>query len=169
MINNEFNAAVRSQFAAALDMLQQTIERCPDALWEDSAAPNRFWQVTYHTLFYLHLYLQPSLKDFVVWPRHIREYELLSAPPWAADKKPHTGQPYSKQDLLAYIVFCREEIDRRTQSLDIEAPSGFDWLPFGKLELQFYILRHLQQHIGELSGRLLTEARVEIDWVGQKA
>jgi len=27
--------------------------------------------------------------------------------------------------------------------------SGFDWLPFDKLELQFYNIRHIMQHTGE--------------------
>ena len=33
--------------------------------------------------------------------------------------------------------------------LNLEAASGFDWLPFSELELQFYTIRHIQQHTGE--------------------
>ena len=56
----------------------------------------------------------------------------------------------------------------RVPQLDLEAESGFGWLPFGKLELQFYNIRHLQQHTGELMERLGTRAHVDVDWVGMK-
>jgi hypothetical protein len=52
--------------------------------------------------------------------------------------------------------------------VDLEAASGFFWLPFDKLELQFYTIRHIQQHTGELMERLGTRANVEIDWVGMQ-
>ena len=52
--------------------------------------------------------------------------------------------------------------------LNLEATSGFEWLPFSKLELQIYTIRHIQQHTGELMERLGTRANVEIDWVGMK-
>jgi hypothetical protein len=52
--------------------------------------------------------------------------------------------------------------------LNLEAASGFDWLPFGKLELQFYTIRHIQQHTGELMERLGSRAGVEVNWVGVK-
>ena len=51
-------------------------------------------------------------------------------------------------------------------ALDLQAESGFDWLPFNKLELQFYNIRHIQQHTGELCERLGTVGDIEVDWVG---
>ncbi len=41
-------------------------------------------------------------------------------------------------------------------------------MPFSKLELQFYTIRHIQQHTGEMMERLGTRAGAEIDWVGMK-
>ena len=38
----------------------------------------------------------------------------------------------------------------------------------GKLELQIYNLRHLQQHTGELMERLGSRAGIDVDWVGMK-
>lgn len=52
--------------------------------------------------------------------------------------------------------------------LNLEAASGFEWLPFNKLELQIYSIRHIQQHAGELMERLGTRADAEIAWVGMK-
>ena len=69
--------------------------------------------------------------------------------------------------MLDYLAFCRQQVADRVPRLNLEAESGFGWLPFGKLELQFYTIRHLQQHTGELMERIGTRAGVEIDWVGQ--
>jgi hypothetical protein len=59
-------------------------------------------------------------------------------------------------------------MEELVDSLDFEAESGFSWLPFNKLELQFYNIRHLQQHTGELSERVGTTSEVEVKWIGAK-
>jgi hypothetical protein len=50
--------------------------------------------------------------------------------------------------------------------MGLEAQSGFYWLPFGKLELQFYNVRHIQQHTGELCERLGATGDIEVEWIG---
>lgn len=148
---------INSQFHAALDMLEQTIQRCPDAVWYDRAPRNQAWQIVYHTLFYVHLYLQPTLEDFVPWVMHRDE----------ANQMPTTSIPYSKDELLDYLAVCRGEVDRCTANLNLEAASGFHWLPFGKLELQFYSLRHLMMHLGEVADRLGSQG-IDVEWRGMK-
>ena len=76
--------------------------------------------------------------------------------------------PYTRADLLDYLAVCRAQVDAHTPHLDPEAPSGFDWLPFSKLELQFYTIRHIQQHTGELMARLGADAERPLEWVGQR-
>jgi len=51
--------------------------------------------------------------------------------------------------------------------MDLQAESGFHWLPFNKLELQLYNLRHTQQHIGELYERL-DKYDIKLNWVKQQ-
>jgi hypothetical protein len=70
--------------------------------------------------------------------------------------------------VLAYLKFCREQVNPLVDSLDMEAESGFSWLPFGKLEHQFYNIRHIQQHTGELAERIGTMENIEIEWVGMR-
>ena len=162
-------AVVQSQFHAALDMLRQTVERCPDSLWLATGDKPAFWRVAYHALFFVHLYAQPDAAAFTEWDRHRLDHQQLGPPPWAPDQQPRIGEPYTQHDVGDYIAFCRAQIDAHTASLDPLAPSGFDWLPMNKLELQLYSIRHLQNHVGELSGRLDREANIQVDWVGQKA
>ncbi len=160
--------AIASQYLAALEMLKQAIAKCPKALWDDPGDKNRFWHVAYHTLFYTHLYLQESEGDFVPWARHRKDYQYLGAAPWPPYPSPDIGEAYSQADMLAYLEICREQVKEKVAAVNLEAAaSGFSWLPFGKLELQLYNLRHLEQHTGELMDRLGTRAAIEVDWVGK--
>jgi hypothetical protein len=151
---------IKSQYLAALAMLEQAVTACPEALWDDPAAENKFWQIAYHALFYTHLYLQESESHFRPWPKHRKEARSIG---------PQPGPAYRQEDILEYLAFCRDEVETRLAELALEGESsGFDWLPFGKLELQLYNIRHLQHHTGELYERLGTQAAVEVNWVGMK-
>jgi len=151
--------AIKSQYLAALGMMKQAVERCPESIWDVAEDKNKFWRVAYHALFYTHLYLQKTAEDFKPWVKHKEEARRPGTPP----EKEETA--YTKTEILEYLAICQMQVAERTASLDLEAPSGFEWLPFDKLELQFYNLRHLQQHVGELYERLGTRAAVELDWV----
>jgi hypothetical protein len=58
-------------------------------------------------------------------------------------------------------------VDRHVPQLNLAAPSGFDWLPMNKFELQIYNIRHVQQHAGELMERLGARANIDVDWIGK--
>ncbi len=81
---------------------------------------------------------------------------------------PDIGEPYSKEDILEYLEVCRKAVKERVASLDLEAASGFHWLPFNKLELQFYNIRHIQHHAGQLIDRLRNHDGIGVGWVGMK-
>lgn len=159
--------AINSQYHAALDMLEHAIQGCPDDLWDSGAYKNRSWNIVIHVLFYTHFYLQPSEADFVpmagsnIEYRKLGEYSNVDADGKVPDAN-------SKAQLLDYLALCREEADKQIPLLDLDAPSGFEWIPFNKLELQFYNIRHIQQHTGELSERLGAQGEVEVPWVGMK-
>ncbi|MBI4763898.1 MAG: DinB family protein [Deltaproteobacteria bacterium] len=161
----DYSKIIISQYQAALKMLQQTIIRCPDSIWDSPEDQTKFWHIAYHALFYTHFYLQDSEQTFTPWDKHRREYQFIGRVPWPPHSPPLIGVPYDKSDLLEYLAFCRQQVAERIPQLDLEAASGFSWLPFNKLELLLYTLRHLQQHTGELMERIGSRAKVEIDWV----
>jgi hypothetical protein len=150
---------IQSQYKAALAMLRQAIEKCPDALWTDASYSNAFWRVVFHILFFTHFYLSPKEEDFVPWEKHNNDLAGLGAPTGDA-------RPFNKAELLSYYDLVLEEVEKQVSALDLEAESGFHWLPFNKLELQFYNIRHVQQHTGELCERLGAHGEVEVGWVG---
>jgi hypothetical protein len=150
---------VRSQYLAALEMLKHAISTSPDAVWNDPADNNRSWYVAYHALFFTHYYLQDSEAGFEVWQGHWDEGNP-GLPPMDA--------PYSQADMLEYLAFCQQEVNRRVPVLNPEAPAAFARRNMNKFELQIYNIRHIMQHAGELFERNGTRAGVEGTWVGMK-
>lgn len=152
---------IKSQYLAALKMLESAIRQCPDEMWADPESKNKFWHVAYHTIFYTHFYLHPTEADFIPWEKHRDSVVSL-------EQSSNTSlvKPYTKDEVLDYLAFFKENIPAMVDALELEAESGFYWLPFNKFEHQFYNIRHLQQHTGELCERLGTEADQDIDWVG---
>jgi hypothetical protein len=145
-------------------MLKQAIEECPESLWSGPEYNNEFWHIAYHVLFYTHLYLQPSEEDFIPWEKHQDRNRILSS----SGEESDTAEPYSKDEILEYLALCHHQVEEQVTALDLTAESGFYWLPFDKLELQFYNIRHLQQHTGELCERLGAYGDIEVAWVGKK-
>ena len=88
--------------------------------------------------------------------------------PWPPHNEPEIGEPYNQADILEYLALCQQQVEEKVASLNLDAESGFDWLPFSKLELQIYNIRHIQHHVGELTGRLGDKEAIEIEWVGMK-
>ena len=123
----------------------------------NSNVQNPYWLVAYHTLFFAHLYLQECLDHFSPWEKHIDGYQGM---------KYEKGKFYKKEEVLDYMALCRNEVIEKIEKTDLDcAESGFQWLPFGKLELQFYNIRHIQHHVGQLYDRL-REAGVKGKWIG---
>lgn len=63
-----WNSMIWNQFGAAIDMLENALDACPDAIWSDRSRRPEYWYIAYHTLFWLDLYLTGSVEGFA--PRH---------------------------------------------------------------------------------------------------
>lgn len=159
---------IKSQFYASLEMLRSAITECPPSLWSSEDFKNKFWHIAYHALFYTHLYLQETEKQFVPWKKHREGHQFLGNLPWPPYTKPEIGEPYSKEEILEYLDVCKKEAEEKVSAMDLNAESGFYWLPFKKLELQFYNIRHIQHHTGALIDRLRTKENIGVGWVAMK-
>jgi hypothetical protein len=165
-------AMLKSQYHAALAILKETIERCPEELWLSDRYHNAFWQVAYHALFFAHLYMMPRLEDFRPWAEHQGDVQHEDGIPGPVDpnsKLPVIPEPYSRQQALAYWAICDGMVDHAVDALDLHSSqSGFHWYPIPKLEHQLVNLRHIQHHMAQLADRLRTEEEVGIRWVGAR-
>jgi len=151
----DVRSVLKSQYHAALAMLRDAIEQCPDAEWLSRDHKNAFWQVAYHVLFFAHLYLQQNETTFVLWSQH-----------HAVDDGTR-GEPYSKAQVLEYWSFVDHAVDGAVDLLDLESPeSGFSWYTMSKLEHQLVNIRHVQHHSAQLADRLRSAADIGIKWVG---
>jgi hypothetical protein len=59
------------------------------------------------------------------------------------------------------------KVEELVGMLDLNAETGFYWLLFDKLQLQFYNIRHIQHHTGELCERLGQFGEIQVGWVGK--
>jgi hypothetical protein len=168
----DLGTMLRSQYHAALAMLKEAVERCPDALWDDPRHTNRTWQIAYHALFFARYYggRDERFDDF--WPGHRRATQNPDGIPGPPDPKsalPLVPEAYSKEDVLAAWAHCDAGVDAAVDALDLAAPrSGFPWYPIPKLEHQIVNLRHIQHHAAQISERLRTEAGIGIAWAGAR-
>ncbi len=137
------------QFEAALCMLDESVQKCPQEHWEGKIANHTFRQIAYHTLFFVDLYLSPNEEGFKLRDFHDRGGDERSS------TGPSPGLP--KDETLSYLAICRK---RALEALASETPeslereSGFSWLPFSRGELHLYNIRHVQHHTGQLSAYL---------------
>ena len=172
------SSALKNQYHAALAMLRQAIELCPDDLWTGGDHVNPFWRIAYHTLYFVHLYIQPRVTAFRPWEHHqtgIQYLDNVPAPPdiEALTELPHrppqTGEPYTKAQVLEYWMFCEQMIDDAVDALDLLSPdSGFSWYPIPKMEHQIVAIRHVQHHTAQLGDRLRAGVDVGVDWAGAR-
>lgn len=162
---------LKSQYHAALAMLHDAIEKCPDAVWTSKAPTNAFWQVAYHTLYFAHMYLQSDRAAFRPWA-HQREAQHANGIPGKPDPAsplPLIPEPYTRAQVLEYWSFCDQMVDGCVDALDLErADSGFSWYKISKLEHQLVSLRHIQHHAAQLADRLRAAENIGIRWVGAR-
>src|SRR5579859_7254993 len=155
-----WRTALWQQFGATIDMLENALLACPSTHWDgrlwsdlsdDPLPPESaaFWYTTYHTLFWLDLYLTGSLEGFAP-PTPFTQDEFGPA-------RVLPEQPYTKEELHAYLVQLRQKCQTTLLSLSDEQAHrqvAFPWRwwkPMSFFELQLYTLRHVQENAAQLS------------------
>jgi hypothetical protein len=164
--------ALESQYHAALAMLREAVELCPDEAWDSAEHHNRCWQIAYHALFFTHLYLQPNEAAFRPWPGQdsdVQHPDAIPGPPDPGSVRPLLPKPYTKAEVLAYWDFCDAMVDPAVDALDLASPeSGFHWYAMSKLEHQLVNIRHIAHHAGQLTDRVRAAAGAGVRWVGAR-
>ena len=163
---------LKSQYHAALAMLREAIEKCPDDVWFSREHVNAFWQIAYHALFFAHLYMQPNEAAFRPWKRHqanTQNPDGLGGPSDPNSTLPLIPEPYTKSDILEYWAECDQMVDGAVDALDLHsAESGFSWYKVPKLEHQIINIRHIEHHMAQLADRLRSSANIGVKWVGAR-
>ena len=157
---NELARIAQSQFEAALAMLAECLDGCPDQHWDSPIARYTFWQVAYHTLCFADCYLA---RGDDAWQPHPTFHPAGRA---ELDGE-YPSRRFTRRELIAYLGFCLDKVRttfaaETTESL--QSPSGFPRHPFSRGELHLYNLRHIQHHTGQLSA-FLRRVGIDTGWV----
>jgi hypothetical protein len=147
-MTNYIKQILAAQFEASLAMLKQCIAACPPERWEDKIANGTFRWVSYHTLFFVDLYLTPSEHSF-----EMRELNHRGGD----EREPYPAVGLEKEDALAYVDICRQKaldmIAAETGD-SLKGPSGFSWYKITRGEMHLVNIRHIQHHAAQLSAFL---------------
>src|SRR5471030_96357 len=144
--------ALKRQYHAGLAMLRECVEKATDDVWIAGTHPHNFWRITYHAVFFTHLYLGQTEADFKAWEKNREGVIDL----WASEN-PEIVEPYSQSEILSYIDLVDKMIDETVDNLDLDREdTGIPWYKnMGKLEHEILNIRHLQTHVGQLSELLM--------------
>jgi hypothetical protein len=145
-MDTTWKAIIWKQFGAAIDMLENALVACPEALWGDRSQQPEFWYVVYHTLFYLDFYLSDSVEGFA------------PPAPFTLDEMDPRGlmpeRVYTKDELRNYLEHgrrkCRATIEAMT---DEKTPQRCrsEWPDMSVGELLLDNMRHVQHHAAQLN------------------
>ena len=157
----DWRESLWNQFGAAIDMLEDAINLCPDHLWSvvlwkdpDDERYGQFWFVVYHTLFWLDLFMTGSKEGF--------------KPPAPFIRGALPEQPYTKDQIKSYLWNCRAKCQTLIAGLTDERAQQrcvFEWMEPNFLELQLYSMRHVSEHAAQLSLVLGQHGVTGFDWI----
>jgi hypothetical protein len=152
------------QFGASLDMLENALRACPEALWRDRSQQPEFSYAVFHALFWLDLYLSGAAEGFA------------PPAPFTLDELDPAGllpeRAYGKDELQAYLDHGREKCRSTIAALTAEmagAPCRFAWGEVSFAELLVYNLRHVQHHAAQLNLILRQQTASAPGWVTRTA
>ncbi len=164
MTGVQWKPALLGQFVAAIDMLENAVRACPEALWDDTSRPvaQRFWYLGYHTLFWLDYHLADS--DHGFWPP--APFTLGELDPAGV----YPDRTYTPAELLDYLAHGRERCRQVVEALD-DTHAGercaFAARDLSVLELHLYNMRHVQHHAAQLNLMLRQGTDSAPGWVAR--
>jgi hypothetical protein len=154
-----------SQYTASLTMLKNVITSADEDIWYKMNERNQpFWHIVYHVLYYTDCYLSKDVNSFIRWSKHRNDIQFLGKSPFPPYNKTDISDPYTKPEITEYFEKIYSFLKERIEGTDLEAESGFYWVPVNKLELQLYNIRHIQHHTGQLAYLLREQKDIGIAW-----
>lgn len=159
VITNNFTVPIEQiktdvwhQFGAAIDMFENAVAKCPPELWKAKLADNidnimnTYWYKVFHTLFFLDYYLDTSPADFKTrGPLNLSEEEMDEIMP---------ERILRKDELLEYTSLCRDKARKLISGFSedtFNAKWSDQYRTLGMFEMQFYNMRHVMHHTGQLN------------------
>ena len=164
-VHELYKSLIDNQYEAALCMLNDCIEKCPDELWHEPVAELKYCQVVFHTLFFTDVYLGTSLDSLRKQPFH--QENVADFGDYKELEKRKQRATYEKSFIRSYFNHCRKkaaDVVSGETAESLAQPAGFDWLDFSRAEVHVYNIRHLHHHAAQLSLHLRLQTGEGIPW-----
>src|SRR4051812_36499371 len=113
----QFKQLLTSQFEAALCMMDDCVRRCQGEYWDGLVAKYPFWQVAYHALCFVDLYLSPGEQSFALRPE-------LHPQGWHEFNDEYPSRRFEREELRAYLRICRRAVVETIASESTESLIG---------------------------------------------
>lgn len=165
MVLTLFKESLWQQFGASIDMLRNAIVMWPEEKWEQ---PRKFFDMAYHTLFFLDYYLTIPPETFAP----PLSYTLLKEVPEDRIDDIFPERIFSKQEMLDFLDACRKKCksvidsitEENVQARWVEPDSPRNYL---MIELLMYNMRHVQHHAAQMNIMLRNEINSAPLWVSR--
>ncbi|MFW5652518.1 MAG: DinB family protein [Planctomycetota bacterium] len=158
------------QMEAVLSMMRQLLARCPDHLWAEPIGIYPFWNVAYHALCFVDVYLSPS--DEAWEPIQSHRGNQTFGPgglhPLGRTEldEEFPSRRFEPAELMHYADICQEKLHSTMAAETAETLAGdcgFAFLKMTRRELHFYNFRHITHHLGQLSA-FLHRHNIQVRW-----
>lgn len=160
-MSTTISTLIWQQHGAAIDMLRNAIEACPDDQW---GGQSNFWYLAFHTSFWNDYYLSdtPMEKDYRP-PHPFTQSEFQDGV--------RPDRVYSKEEVIGLLEHGRQRLRSHLQQSSDEYlfDNRFvsEYVDFSLFELLLYNLRHVQHHAAQLNMLLRQGGSVPPDWVSR--
>lgn len=158
----KFRDAIKNQTHAAVGMLAECIQDCPEELWLSGGHPRPYWKIAYHATAFAHGFLHSSLDAWPRWEHHRRE----AAWTFSDDgTEIPVIEPYKPEKMMEHVRLIQTQIDPLIDAADLdEDDCGFPWYPdLPRAELLILNVRHISEHVGQLH-ELRIASGLDVDW-----
>jgi len=157
------NEMVTAQFGAAIQMLSNAVDACPEKLWNQKNDFSDFWYIAYHVTFWLDFYLTALPDDYIPY----KDFGMSEHDPEGILPE----RVFSKEEITDYLDHCMAKCKSVLNNLD--EVKGNELYTFGTLtlprfEMMLYNMRHVQHHTGQLNLLLRQQAGSAPKWVRAK-
>jgi hypothetical protein len=154
---------LKKQMIAALSMLNQAIENCPEAEWQQSHNDAPFSQAAFHALFFLDYYLSHDDAEFKAQGFHTGHPEIFQDYEELEDRLPeHT---YTREQIRQYLRFCRQKTERVFEEMgEGGLMNAAIRDPLTVAELAVDNIRHVQHHAAQLGLRVQQITGKTLNW-----
>jgi hypothetical protein len=158
---------VNKELGAAFEMLSDAIAAADDATWDSPRDKWRFWNIAYHTVFFLDIYLSDfdpeisNVEEQYRLPEYVRDWSE------SVDFGNVHEPAMPREVLMRFLEETRGKLRSRFADGTVADQVGemvTSWLKMTKGAMLLYNMRHVMQHIGHLNDVLRGHGLVPGRW-----